>query len=51
MSGPDIHNAYSAIERNVGRFVFTEYSVLIVADVSANQIIQRVRVIRIGVGL
>ena len=51
MSGPDIHDAYSASERNVGRFVFTEYSVLIVADVSANQTINRVRVLRIGVGL
>jgi hypothetical protein len=51
MSGPDIQNAYSASERNVGRFVFTEYSVLIVADVSANQTIDRVRVFRIGVGL
>jgi len=51
MSGPDIHNAYSATERDVGRFVFTEYSVLIVADVSANQTIDRVRVLRIGVGL
>jgi hypothetical protein len=51
MSGPDIRNAYSATERDVGRFVFTEYSVLIVADVSANQTIDRVRVLRIGVGL
>jgi hypothetical protein len=51
MSGPDIHNAYSAAERNIGRFVFTEYSVLIVADVSANQTIDRIRVLRIGVGL
>jgi hypothetical protein len=51
MSGPDIHDAYSASERDVGRFVFTEYSVLIVADVSANQTIDRVRVFRIGVGL
>jgi hypothetical protein len=51
MSGPDIHDAYSATERDVGRFVFTEYSVLIVADVSGNQKIDRVRVLRIGVGL
>src|SRR5579862_3853835 len=51
MSGPDIHDAYSASERNVGRFVFTEYSVLIVVDVSAKQIVDRVRVLRIGVGL
>jgi hypothetical protein len=51
MSGPNIHDAYAASERNVGRFAFTEYSVLIVADVSANQLIDRVRVLRIGVGL
>jgi len=51
MSGPDIHDAYSASEQNVGRFAFTEYSVLIVADVSANQTVDRVRVLRVGVGL
>jgi hypothetical protein len=51
MSGPDIQGAYSASERGVGRFGFTEYSVLIVADVSASQVVDRVRVLRIGVGL
>ncbi len=51
ISGPDIHDAYSASEQNVGRFGFTEYSVLIVADVSANQTVDRVRVLRVGVGL
>jgi hypothetical protein len=51
MSGPDIHDAYSASEQNVGRFGFTEYSVLIVAEVSANQTVDRVRVLRVGVGL
>jgi hypothetical protein len=50
-SGPEIHDAYSATEQNVGRFVFTEYSVLIVADVSADKTIDRVRILRIGVGL
>ena len=51
MSGPDIDNAYSAMERNAGRFVFTEYSVLIVVDVSPDGLVNRVRVQRIGVGL
>jgi hypothetical protein len=50
-SGRDIHEAYSANERNVGRFFFTEYSVMIVVDVSTNQTIDRVRVFRVGVGL
>ncbi len=51
MSGPDIEHAYSATERNVGRFAFTEYSVLIVVDVSPDGLVNRVRVQRIGVGL
>jgi hypothetical protein len=51
MSGPDIRDAYSASERDVGRFGFTEYSVVIVADVSASNVVDRVRVLRIGVGL
>jgi hypothetical protein len=51
MSGPDIHDAYSVTERTAGRFALTEYSVLVVADVSANQTVDRVRVFRIGVGL
>ncbi len=51
MSGPDIDHAYSTMERNVGRFAFTEYSVLIVVDVSPDGLVNRVRVERIGVGL
>jgi hypothetical protein len=51
MSGPDIDNAYSARERDVGRFVFTEYSVLIVVDVAPDGLLKQVRVLRIGVGL
>jgi len=51
ISGPDIHDAYSTTDRNVGRLIFTEYSVLVVADVSANQTVDRIRVLRIGVGL
>jgi len=51
MSGPEIHDAYSASERNIGRFVLTEYSVLIVADVSEDQTINRIRILRVGVGL
>lgn len=51
MSGPEIHDAYSASERNIGRFMLTEYSVLIVADVSEDQTINRIRILRVGVGL
>ena len=51
MSGPDIDRAYSATERDIGRFVWTEYSALIVVDVSPEQRVTRVRVLRIGVGL
>jgi hypothetical protein len=51
MSGPDIDNAYSATERDVGRFVFTEYSVLIVVDVAPDGLLRQVRVLRIGLGL
>ena len=51
MSGPDIEHAYSAMERDIGRFIWTEYSALIVVDVSAEQRVNRVRVLRVGVGL
>ena len=50
-SGPDIDRAYSAMERNTGRFVWTEYSALIVVDVASDRRVSRVRVLRIGVGL
>jgi len=51
MSGPDIEQAYSAMERDVGRFAWTEYSALIVVDVSREQRVRRVRVLRVGMGL
>lgn len=51
MSGPDIKGAYSAMDRNVGRFAFMEYSLLIVVDVDQEHLVERVRVLRIGVGL
>ena len=51
MSGPDIDQAYSAMERNIGRFVWTEYSALIVVDVAADHRVSRVRVLRVGLGL
>jgi hypothetical protein len=51
MSGPDIEHAYSATERNIGRFGWTEYSALIVVDVSPDQRVSQVRVLRTGVGL
>jgi hypothetical protein len=51
MSGPDIDQAYSATERNIGRFAWTEYSALIVVDASPDHRVSRVRVLRVGVGL
>jgi hypothetical protein len=51
MSGPDIDHAYSAVERNIGRFAWTEYSALIVVDASPDHRVSRVRALRIGVGL
>jgi len=50
MSGPGIDRAYSATDRNIGRFGWIEYSTLIVVDVSSDQRVNRVRVLRIGVG-
>jgi hypothetical protein len=51
MSGRDIDQAYSATDRNVGCFAWTEYSALIVVDVSPEHRVNRVRVLRVGVGL
>jgi hypothetical protein len=51
MSGPDIDQAYSAAERNIGRFAWTEYSALIVVDASPEHRVSRVRVLRVGVRL
>ena len=51
MSGPQIEHAYSATERNIGRFGWIEYSALIVVDVSPDQRVSQVRVLRIGAGL
>jgi hypothetical protein len=50
-SGPNIKNAYTAIERNVGRKLLVEYDVVVLVDVSPDQKIERVRVQRWGVGL
>jgi hypothetical protein len=36
---------------NIGRFAWTEYSALIVVDVSPEHRVNRVRVLRVGVGL
>src|SRR5579863_4469810 len=45
MSGPDVDQAYSATERNIGRFGWTEYSALIVVDISPEQRVSRIRVL------
>ena len=51
ISGPDMNKAYSATERDIGRFMWMEYSAFIVVDVAADQTVSRVRVLGIGVGL
>ena len=50
-SGPDFDHAYSATERHIGRFLWTEYSALIVVEVDPDHRVSRVRVVRVGVGL
>jgi hypothetical protein len=51
MSGPDIDRAYSAMERDIGRFAWTEYSALIVVDVASDRRVSQVRILRVGLGL
>lgn len=50
MSGPGIDKAYSAMDPDVGRFGWIEYSALIVVDVTPDRRVDRVRVVRVGVG-
>src|SRR5438067_1119126 len=51
VSGPDNKNAYMAIERNVGRVLWSEYDVAIIVDFTKDEQVQRTRVLRWGVGL
>jgi hypothetical protein len=51
VSGPDNRQSYFGSENNVGRFFFTEYSVVVIVNVSKDGRVQDARVERWGVGL
>lgn len=51
MSGPGMNNAHLALERKVGQFLWTEYDIAIVVDISKAQHVEKVRVMRWGIGL
>ncbi|WP_147328037.1 MULTISPECIES: hypothetical protein [unclassified Duganella] len=51
VSGPDMDNAHLALEHKVGRFLWTEYDIAIVVDISKTQRVEKARVLRWGVGL
>ena len=48
---PEITNAYFALERKVGRVLWTQYDVAILVDVSETQKVERTRVQAWGMGL
>lgn len=50
-SGPGFSDNYYALERDVGRFMWTQYSVEIFLEVSMEQTVRNIRIHRIGVGL
>jgi len=51
VSGLDNKQSYFAPEKNVGRFFFTEYSVVVIVNVSHDGHVENVKVERWGVGL
>jgi hypothetical protein len=51
VSGPDNKQSYFASDKNVGRFFFTEYSVVVIVNVSRDGHVEDARVERWGVGL
>jgi hypothetical protein len=51
VSGPDNNQSYFASEKGVGRFFFTEYSVVVIVNVSHEGHVEDARVERWGVGL
>ncbi len=50
VSGPDDKKSYFASEKNVGRFFFTEYSVVVIVNVSQDGHVEDSRVETWGVG-
>jgi len=51
VSGPDNKRSYFASEKDVGRFYFTEYSVVVIVNISQDNLVEDARVERWGVGL
>ena len=51
VSGPGMENSHLALERNVGQFLWTEYDIAVVVDISKAQRVEKTRVLRWGVGL
>jgi hypothetical protein len=48
---PDVPKSYFAVERDVGRLLWTQYSVSVLVRISATGQVENVRVERWGVGL
>jgi hypothetical protein len=48
---PDVPKSYFAVERDVGRLLWTQYSVAVLVRISATGQVENVRVERWGVGL
>jgi hypothetical protein len=51
VSGPDNKQSYFALEKDVGRFFFTVYSVAVIVNISRDNLVEEARVERWGVGL
>ena len=51
VSGPDNKQSYFASEKDVGRFFFTEYSVVVIVNFSRDNNVEDARVERWGLGL
>ncbi len=50
VSGPDEKQSYFAVEKRVGRFLFTEYDVAVIINVSKDNHVADARVEKWGVG-
>jgi hypothetical protein len=51
VSGPDNKQSYFGMEKDVGRFFFTVYSVAVIVNFSRDNLVKDARVERWGVGL
>jgi hypothetical protein len=51
VSGPDNKRSFFASEKDVGRLFFTEYSVVVIVNISRDNLVEDARVERWGVGM